>query len=77
MSNKLIGLLIITVVLFHHMAAIKVLGIGTYLISLPLRSHYAARRELSIQGHHVTVMNNFPDDKPLTNLRFIDLQGYA
>ncbi|KOB75918.1 Glucosyl/glucuronosyl transferase [Operophtera brumata] len=46
---------------------------------MPLRSHYMAFqtlfRELANRGHDVTVMNNFPDDKPVPNLRFIDLQA--
>lgn len=56
-------------------STLNVLGI----VSVPFRSHYMAFkplfRELAIRGHSVTVINHFPDDEPLPNLRFVDLQG--
>lgn len=72
-----IPLLLILLAVPQHVSAIKILAI----ISMPLRSHYMAFqslfRELADRGHHVTVMNNFPDDKPAPNLRFIDLEAYS
>lgn len=54
-------------------------GLGFNILAIvlaPMRSHYLAFkplfRELANRGHSVTVINNFPDDEPLQNLRFID-----
>lgn len=62
-------------ILANHVYAIKILAI----VSIPLRSHYMAFKplfhELAKRGHSVTVMNHFPEDKPLPNLRYVDLQG--
>lgn len=47
--------------------------------SIPLISHNLAFqpffRELSMRGHNVKVMNNFPDKNSPSNLKFADLQA--
>lgn len=59
----------------NNVSALNILGI----VSVPYRSHYMAFkaifRELAKKGHFVTVLNHFPDEEPLKNLRFVDLQG--
>ncbi|CAG9783563.1 unnamed protein product [Diatraea saccharalis] len=59
--------------LLHNGIALNILGI----VSVPLRSHYMAFqtffRELAARGHNVTVINNFPDTRNTSNLRFVNL----
>jgi glucuronosyltransferase len=58
--------------LTHHVAAFNILAI----VSLPLHSHYMAFKtlfhELAAKGHHVTIINNYPDQNT-TNLRYVNL----
>ncbi|XP_068629552.1 UDP-glycosyltransferase UGT5-like [Battus philenor] len=75
--SRLRFLLFITILFAfsQHAIAYNILAI----VSVPLRSHYMAFQtlfqELANRGHSVTVMNNFPDKKPVPNLKFVDLQG--
>nr|WMP40230.1 UDP-glucuronosyltransferase UGT45E1 [Tuta absoluta] len=59
----------------HHALALNILAIA----SLPLRSHYMAFhpffRELATRGHHVTVMNNYPDDNAPPLMRFVNMNA--
>lgn len=49
------------------------------IFSLPLRSHYMAVKplfdELANRGHNVTVVNNFAEETPVKNLRYIKLKN--
>lgn len=51
------------------------------IFSLPLRSHYSAVKplfdELATRGHDVTVINNYPEDKPVNNLRYVNVQSVS
>lgn len=55
----------------YFVCALNVLAI----VSLPLKSHYMSFQtlfqELSLRGHSVTVINNYPDKAPPKNLSFI------
>ncbi|XP_063821561.1 UDP-glycosyltransferase UGT5-like [Ostrinia nubilalis] len=67
--------IIIVSLLASHVCAINILAI----VSIPLKSHYMAFkplfREFAKRGHNVTVINHFPDEEPLKNLRFVDING--
>ncbi|XP_013190013.1 UDP-glycosyltransferase UGT5 [Amyelois transitella] len=75
MIARAIVCLISWLFLLHNAAGLNILAI----VSLPLRSHYMAFkplfRELATRGHNVTVINNYPDDEPLQNLTFINLES--
>lgn len=76
MTSRAVSCLTLTVMcLTHHALAYEILAI----VSMPLKSHYMAFRtlfhELSVRGHNVTVINNFPDDDPPPSLRFVNI-GY-
>ncbi|XP_026501561.2 UDP-glucosyltransferase 2-like [Vanessa tameamea] len=78
MTNyKLVFVLIVVVVsqVFNYASALNILAIA----SLPFKSHYMAFqtlfRELAIRGHSVTVINNFPENNPVPNLKFININA--
>lgn len=62
-------------IIFNNVCAYNILVIFT----LPLRSHYMAVKplfeQLAIKGHNVTVINNFPEEQLISNIRYINLKN--
>lgn len=67
--------LFLPLLLLQNAVSFKILAI----VSVPLRSHYMAFgnlfNELAHRGHSVTVINNYPNERPITNLRFVDISS--